>query len=88
MIGGVGDDWFDGGGGNDVMKGDSGNDTYVVDSLSDLIVEDANRGIGGVDVVTSSTISLNLASFADVEDVTLSGRAKAECDRQRIGTTF
>ncbi|HKP23645.1 MAG TPA: M10 family metallopeptidase C-terminal domain-containing protein [Dongiaceae bacterium] len=61
---------LDGAGGADILAGGKGNDTYVVDEAGDQIIEAAD---GGVDVVTSSTISLNLASFANVENVTLTG---------------
>jgi Ca2+-binding RTX toxin-like protein len=49
--------------------GYAGNDTYIV-GVGDKIVEAANAGS---DTVSSNTISLNLASFANVEHITLLG---------------
>ena len=54
-----------------VLTGLGGNDTYIV-GAGDQIVEAANAGI---DTVASATINLNLASFTNVENVTLYGTA-------------
>jgi len=61
---------LNGAGGADVLIGGKGNDTYVMDDAGDQIIEAAD---GGVDVITSATISVSLASFANVENVTLTG---------------
>ena len=61
---------LDGAGGADVLTGGKGNDTYVVDEAGDQVIEAAD---GGVDVVTSSTISLSLASLVNIENLTLAG---------------
>ena len=66
-----GTDTLDGGGGADVLIGGAGNDTYVVDTASDSITELLNEGI---DLVKASA-SYSLASFANVENLTLTGSA-------------
>ncbi len=52
-----------------VLTGLSGNDTYIV-GAGDTVVEAAG---GGIDTVQSATISLNLASYAGIEAITLLG---------------
>jgi Ca2+-binding RTX toxin-like protein len=70
LTGNDGANLLDGGGGADTLIGGKGNDTYVIDNAGDQVVEAAD---GGIDVVTSSTVSVNLASFANVENLTLTG---------------
>lgn len=70
LDGGAGDDTMNGGVAADAMIGGTGNDTYVIDIAGDIVLEDAG---GGVDVVTSATVSINLASYLNVENMTLSG---------------
>lgn len=53
------------------LSGLGGNDTYVV-GTGDRVVEAAG---GGTDTIQSSTVSINLASTANVEIVTLTGNA-------------
>ena len=72
LTGNDGANLLDGGGGADTLTGGKGNDTYVVDSAGDQVVETAD---GGTDVVTSSTVSVSLASFANVENLTLTGKS-------------
>jgi len=72
LTGNDGANVLDGGGGADTLTGGKGNDTYVVDNAGDQIIETAD---GGVDVVTSSTVSVNLGSFANVENLTLTGKS-------------
>ena len=74
LNGGRGDDLLDGGAGDDLLTGGKGNDTYVVDSLGDMIVEDIqnSRGGGWADEVRSS-ITFSLASYARIENLTLTG---------------
>jgi Ca2+-binding RTX toxin-like protein len=70
-----GNDTLDGGPGNDVMYGGNGNDTYIVDSASDVVNESPG---GGNDTVQSSTLTtLNLASYANVENLTYTGSSAA-----------
>ena len=77
LAGGRGDDVLDGGAGDDLLTGGKGNDTYVVDSLGDMIVEDIqnSRGGGWADEVRSS-ISFSLASYARIENLTLTGESE------------
>ena len=53
------------------LTGLAGNDTYTV-GAGDTIVETAT---GGIDTVQSSLISLDLANYANVENITLLGAA-------------
>ncbi len=79
LFGGGGDDQLYGGSGKDVLKGgfgldylagNGGNDTYVVDNTGDVVVEKAGQGH---DLVKSSAISLDLANYANVENLQLTG---------------
>lgn len=71
LTGNSADNTLNGGAGIDTMAGGAGNDTYVVDSSADVVVENANEGI---DTVQSSvSYSLNTASAANVENITLTG---------------
>lgn len=70
LEGGSGNDLLNGGLGVDAMIGGLGNDTHVVDSASDLVIENAGEG---TDQVQSAVISLNLASYANVENASLTG---------------
>ena len=73
--GGVGNDFIDGGTGADAMTGGMGDDVYVVDIAGDSVIEAAGSGTGGgIDTVQSS-ISFDLASRPDVENVILTGTA-------------
>ncbi len=62
---------LDGGAGMDSLVGGAGNDTYVVDNAGDAIQETAGEG---TDLVQSS-VSFSLATFSDVENLTLIGTA-------------
>ena len=61
---------LDGGAGNDTMIGGIGDDIYIVDSSSDVVTEGSSAG---TDTVRSSSISLNLSNYANVENLTLTG---------------
>ncbi len=67
-----GDDTLIGGAGDDVMRGGAGDDTYEVDSVADEVLENVDEGI---DTVRSSILSLDLASYANVENLALDGSA-------------
>ena len=54
-----------------ILTGLGGNDIYYV-GVADSIIEALD---GGIDTVSSSVTSLNLANYANVENVTLSGTA-------------
>ncbi|WP_243373970.1 right-handed parallel beta-helix repeat-containing protein [Microvirga solisilvae] len=72
LKGGAGNDVLNGSGGADSMEGGDGNDTYYVDTLADLVIEKANNGLGGIDIVYSS---INYTLGADVEQLALMGAA-------------
>jgi Ca2+-binding RTX toxin-like protein len=74
LNGGAGNDILDGGSGNDLLIGGAGNDIHIVDTTGDRIQEDPGSA-GGIDEVRSSTISLNLANYANVENARLLGSA-------------
>jgi Ca2+-binding RTX toxin-like protein len=67
LYGNLLDNLLDGGTGADTLYGGDGNDTYVIDDAGDQIVD-----LSGKDTVKSAS-SLNLASFTDVENLTLTG---------------
>lgn len=71
LSGGAGNDTLDGGFGADELKGGADNDTYVLGSANDKVVESAGNGI---DTITT-TISRDLATYANVENITLMGTA-------------
>lgn len=73
LDGGFGHDLLDGGRGADRLSGGNGDDTYVIDNRSDVVVE-ANGMLGGIDTVRSS---VSFALGADLEHLTLTGRARA-----------
>lgn len=75
------DNRLEGNSGANVLTGGAGNDTYVI-GAGDSIVEAAGSAGGTRDTVVSSTLTLNLASFANVENATLTGTAA----RNAIGT--
>jgi RTX calcium-binding nonapeptide repeat (4 copies) len=69
LWGDVGNDTLNGGAGADAMIGGAGNDTYVVDTVADLVVENVGEGIDSL----NATVSINLAAYANVENVALLG---------------
>ena len=69
LVGNGGNDTLDGGAGADQLTGGLGDDTYIVDDL-DTVTEAQDAG---TDTVSSETSSIDLANFANVENVTLSG---------------
>jgi Ca2+-binding RTX toxin-like protein len=80
LTGGIGDDSLDGGTGSDKLIGGIGNDTYVIDNAKDVVQE---SGGAGVDLI-NSFIAIDLAGYAEIEDVTLmgAGALKATGDEQ------
>jgi len=76
-----GNDVLDGLGGADVMIGGDGDDTYVIDNAKDVVQE---TGSGTADLLAAS-ISIDLAAYAEIEDVTLTGAGalKATGDEQK-----
>ena len=73
LLGGNGNDRLDGGIGVDNMQGGFGNDVYVVDNGADFVFEAAGAGIDTI--VSSINTTLNIASRANVENLTLIGGA-------------
>lgn len=69
LNGGAGDDVLDGGTGGDTMAGGAGNDTYYVDDITDVVIENAGEGYDKI----FTTVSLNAAQTAGVEEVILAG---------------
>ena len=67
-----------------VLTGLNGNDTYII-GVGDTIVE---TGTGGTDTVTSAAISLNLASYLNVEHVTLTGGANLNGTGNNVANTI
>ncbi len=76
-----GADTLDGLGGADIMNGGTGNDTYVIDNAKDVVQELAGDA---ADLIKAS-IAIDLAAYAEIEDVTLigAGALKATGDEQK-----
>lgn len=70
ITGNSGNNTLNGGAGADTLIGGLGNDTYVYDA-ADAIIEAVG---GGTDTVTSN-VTASLASYANVENLTLTGSA-------------
>ncbi|BAY22674.1 YD repeat-containing protein [Calothrix sp. NIES-2100] len=70
LDGGDGNDTLNGGAGVDSLIGGIGNDTYIIDS-SDIITEAATSDIDTI----QASFSFNLATVANVENLTLTGTA-------------
>lgn len=72
LLGGAGSDLLDGGAGNDKMTGGAGDDRYILDNAADVVTEAAGGGndtvVLGFDVEVA-----DLATYANVENLTLSG---------------
>lgn len=71
LAGGAGNDKLDGGSDSDSLVGGAGNDTYIIGTAGDTIVEDLNSGTDNV----QSWISISMASYANIENLTLMGTA-------------
>ncbi len=69
ITGNSGNNVLEGGLGVDTLTGGDGNDTYIVDSTTDMISDSM-----GMDIVQSS-VTYSLASYADIENLTLIGTA-------------
>lgn len=72
LFGGAGNDTLNGGFGLDFHAGGLGNDFYRIDNAGDVVVENTGEGI---DQVLSSVIDLDLADFANVENLRATGAA-------------
>ncbi len=69
LHGNAADNTLDGGIGADTMVGGDGNDTYIVDNAKDVVTEDPSAGNDTI----KASISIDLANYANVENVTLTG---------------
>ena len=74
LTGNAGANMLDGGVGADTLTGGNGVDTYFVDNLGDQVIETNATAAGGIDLVKSG-ITFSLAAFANVENLTLTGKA-------------
>ena len=72
LFGGAGADTLFGGTGADHLIGGDGNDVYVIDNAGDTITETVT---GGRDSVDSNVVSIDIGSYANVEDGLLYGSA-------------
>jgi serralysin len=70
LTGNSGNNLIDGGAGGDTMIGGIGDDIFIVDDSYDVITEGSGEG---TDTVRSSSISLNLSNYVNVENLTLTG---------------
>ncbi|WP_290640120.1 calcium-binding protein [Aquabacterium sp.] len=68
-----GDDTLDGGLGSDKLVGGRGNDLYILSGTGDVVVELADEGIDTVQAAFN--VDLRKASYANVENVVLTGAA-------------
>lgn len=75
ITGNSGNNTLDGGGGADKFVGGDGNDTYIIDSSTDKVTETAT---GGTADTIESSITYNLASATNVENLTLTGELGTE----------
>lgn len=72
LTGNVSNNILSGGAGADRMYGGAGDDTYIVDDTGDMVYEDASAGNDTI----NSYIDLDISAFANVENVTLFGKAQ------------
>ena len=70
LNGTAGNDYIDGGAGKDTLTGLAGNDVYRVETSGDKVVEAANAG---TDTVYTTLTSLNVGTFANVENLAFVG---------------
>jgi Ca2+-binding RTX toxin-like protein len=75
LDGGAGNDTLTGSGANDTLIGGAGNDTFVVDAAIAATATSTAYGISdsaGIDTIKAN-LSMSIASFATIENVTLTG---------------
>lgn len=73
-----------GNGAANVLSGLGGNDVYIV-GAGDRVVEAIN---GGIDTIVSNLISVNIASLANVEHITLSGSLALSATGNALGNVI
>ncbi len=74
MTGNAGSNKLNGGAGIDTMKGGNGNDTYHADLSTDKAIEtNADKAVGGTDLVHFSGVSGTFTLGANIENLTLDG---------------
>ncbi len=73
LAGSGGNDLLIGGEGNDALNGGMGDDKFDVDSELDEVNESSGEGTN--DTVRSGNLSLNLASYSNIENLALTGAA-------------
>jgi len=71
LDGGAGNDTLNGGAGIDLLIGGTGNDVYFVDALGDVVTETGGDAMDEV----RSTVSFDLTSRGEIENLTLLGTA-------------
>jgi Ca2+-binding RTX toxin-like protein len=82
LWGAGGNDTLNGGAGADTLAGGAGDDSYRVDRAGDLIVELVGEGI---DQAGSSTVSVDLAPYGELENGGLSGSAPLDLSGNALG---
>ncbi|MFK3771356.1 beta strand repeat-containing protein [Pseudomonas sp. NPDC089406] len=88
LIGNDGNNTLDGGlnsSGFDTLRGGKGNDTYVLHNAGDVVEELANEGI---DTLVSNTLDIELAGYANVENVTLTGGLDLNATGNELANTL
>jgi Ca2+-binding RTX toxin-like protein len=68
---------LDGGAGNDTLAGGLGDDTYVLSAATDVVIEAAGGGIDTVRLVYVPAGPVDIAAFANIENLVLLGAAAA-----------
>lgn len=76
LTGNDADNILNGGLGADTLIGGNGNDTYILDNIGDIVTESGSDLHDKVVIAyknTGAAITLNLADYANVEDLTVTG---------------
>jgi len=72
LVGNAGDNRLSGNNSGTVLEGGAGDDTYVLNHKNDRIKE---AGGSGIDTIETAKLTIKLADYANVEHVTLTGKA-------------
>jgi Ca2+-binding RTX toxin-like protein len=84
LVGGAGNDGFDGRAGADAMTGGSGNDSYYVDNAADQVIEAAD---GGSDSVYAS-VNFSLGAGQEIEYLRIKGSAALSLTGNEFDNNF